>query len=54
MTKANRGSVKTPSPKPRKRAKKQSVDPVGPKEQTHRQRFDQLLDDVVFGKPTKR
>jgi hypothetical protein len=22
-------------------------------EQTHRQRFDQLLDDVVFGKPAK-
>ncbi len=23
-------------------------------DQTHRQRFNQLLDDVVFGKPTKR
>jgi hypothetical protein len=28
--------------------------PVGTTEQSHRQRFDQLLDDVVFGKPTKR
>jgi hypothetical protein len=25
-----------------------------PQEHTHRQRFDQLLDDVVFGKATKR
>lgn len=54
MTKASRGSVKPPAPRPRKRAEKQSVEPVGPKEPTHKQRFEQLLDDVVFGKPTKR
>lgn len=34
-----------------KRAKKAASAPGEP---GHKQRFDQLLDDVVFGKPTKR
>lgn len=41
--------AKTPTKAPAKPTK----DDKGA-EQTHRQRFDQLLDDAVFGKPTKR
>ncbi len=54
---SNTKSKRAPSAKsaraPSKVGAQKPVDDVAT-ERTHRQRFDQLLDDVVFGKPTKR
>jgi hypothetical protein len=41
---------KTPVAKPRK---KEPPAPAPPPEQTHRQRFEQLLDDAVLGPPKR-
>jgi hypothetical protein len=51
-----RTGTATPHTKPARTQKtaKKSAKQANAVETGHKQRFDQLLDDVVFGKPTKR
>ena len=51
VQKSRKGKVPATPPEPNRRPTGQ---PKTPGDQGHEQRFDQLLDDVVFGKPTKR